>query len=41
MTNFFTRHIATVALAVELSTLSAIIVFLIATSLGHQPHSFA
>jgi hypothetical protein len=41
MTNFFSRHIATVALAVELSTLGAVIAFLVATTLGHSVHSFA
>lgn len=35
------KHIANVALAVELSTLGAVIVFLIAATLGQPTHAFA
>ncbi len=37
MSNFLTRQIANLALAIELSVLGAVIVFMITTSLGVSP----
>jgi hypothetical protein len=39
--NFLQRHIANLALAIELSALSAVIVFMISATLGHSTHTIA
>ena len=41
MTTFLTRHIATAALIVELSTLCAVLLFMITATLGPASHSLA
>jgi hypothetical protein len=41
MPSFLQRHVATAVLIVELSTLSAVIAFMIAATLGYQTHGFA
>jgi hypothetical protein len=41
MTTFFQRHIATAALLVELSTLSAVLLFMIAATLNAASNTLA
>ncbi|MFT3722270.1 MAG: hypothetical protein QM773_01695 [Hyphomonadaceae bacterium] len=41
MTTFFRRHIATAALIVELSTLSAVLLFMVAATLNAASYTLA